>query len=93
MAPFNADGGIHFATCKRGKQKKIYRSMDDLMCPTCEEMGLYVFMQPTAAGDRLAYVCDKYHKHFIPITPEAKALINADWRQVERILEPWGFRL
>lgn len=87
--PFDPDGEIHFATCS-AKKKHDYKSRSEIMCKTCEELPLFVYIQQTEAGERLTVMCDQYHRWHIPMTPANLKLTNADEPQVElwmKILE------
>jgi predicted metal-binding protein len=86
LAPFDADGEIHFARCKSSSRpKKEYSSLRDILCHTCEEFAALVFIQPISNGSRLAYYCENLHRGWLPMTPKNNALVNATWEQSEAI--------
>ncbi len=86
LAPFNKDGEIHFATCMgKSKAKREYNSRDEILCKVCEEFPLFVYVQPTVSGDRLAVLCDQLHHTFIPLTEKNRLLVNAEFDQADMI--------
>lgn len=86
LMPFNADGELHFATCLlKNKAKTEYRSASEILCKTCEELPLFIFIQPTAAGDRLGVMCDNLHHFYLPMTEKNRELVNATYEQAKTI--------
>ncbi len=84
MAPFDADGEIHFARCaKGGKVKREYKSAGEILCDTCEAAPALIFKKPTLGGDRLAIVCMGGHVRQIPMTEGNLRLVDGVADQAE----------